>query len=1383
MSIAGGPGAVAEEETGLWQRARPWLRRLCVIACVTVLAVLLLLLFMPLYSTLFAPVVAGQLGRALGLPVRLAGLRADLLGGTVELMGLKVREADSRTEVLVVDRAYAECRLGALLRGEIELPRLALDGFRLLVSADADGNLNWQPVLDRLGGGQGKEPDSSGAPPLRVNVELARGEIVAANAVGLRAGVSALRGTVRINGLQDVRHELAGRVDVGKGGADAISADGELSLHGSARVTGGEGVSASGVLALQKLRFEGLADGPIAERHLDVSYDVAADPAAASVQVPALQVSSDYFDLTVADLTLSVPGPKLARVPLAAAPREGRLEALVLLDRLARDFGPRVGRLSGGMLRNFGGTLQVAASVKTGADGSLSLDEEFSLSHFTAAGSGEGGDYSLAPADLAQEGTFSFSNSGADYRGSLRVVGEASDPILAMSTALGSSREPEDAKGVVRRLSNELSADLEALDRTYGALARAMGVVPAGVGARGRLSHRIEATHSNGRVDVSGGGQIVETEVALPDRVHDPGAVEWAHNGRVHLEDGKVTAVELCGDDGARIALDGPGLTLSVGGRVDGMAGALDSWRLGALRLTAEAQTAALAAWLERAGIATAGPSADGVAGLTLMAEGPVEDFGLDTHASYAGEVNVPHGADAEPVGGQVEFDMSSALQVRGLPGFLRDPHRTVLQVQGLSDNESRPDLRVQSKGDLLWEGWLAGDVSLAGGALDVADSSLRLVVQPGPLRRAVGRWVPENMLRISENLSLGGTAEIRLQTIGNAGLKVGLDLTPTELGLAGVEGRPILAKQPATPLSVAFTAKRQAAGITFHPVEFELAGLSGTASLAVGTDGTLSGPGEGGAYVDIPEFALGSLGRVLPGLESLGLGDATLALGAHGLRSGPGGRGNVRASIEVPRLSLPELRRELSGLVPAGSPDETPESESAPVPVTAEPLDPRLRERLRSMSAQIRFHVGRLELDEARRLDDVRGAVLFNRGGADNRLVVSTVLEPVLGSASAGRVRLTCEGSLDELPYDALDFTARFLGGPLRGGRVSGWCEGLAVGRPSVQARFDVPRLDIGEPLLALVPESARPVLEPYSMDGIVSLSGFATHTPDAGLRYSADVDLSDVRLKSDQPPLTVHGLSAAVHVDEKRVQCRHFVGRAWGGQVKGTFLANLPARADTGATFECRLDMENASLQQLGSQLGGKAAELSGLMSGTVDARGTVTDPRSMVGRGTFGIQEARLAQLPVITGLLNVLSLSLPEKTVFDSVELTAQAERGEVRFPSIVLSSRTVDVTGKGSISLQGDCNLVMGVATSQRPRKGIPLLSDALTFAMRGIQRTVLPPVRVTGKLWEPSFRPMLMDPVRRPLASVTGLIPLLPDPESEEQVGESEAGVRSFGAW
>jgi hypothetical protein len=42
---------------------------------------------------------------------------------------------------------------------------------------------------------------------------------------------------------------------------------------------------------------------------------------------------------------------------------------------------------------------------------------------------------------------------------------------------------------------------------------------------------------------------------------------------------------------------------------------------------------------------------------------------------------------------------------------------------------------------------------------------------------------------------------------------------------------------------------------------------------------------------------------------------------------------------------------------------------------------------------------------------------------------------------------------------------------------------------------------------------------------------------------------------------------------------------------------------------------------------------------------------------------------------------------------------------------------------------------------------------------------------------------MLMDPIRRPLVSVTGLIPLLPDPQSQEQVGESEAGVRSFGAW
>ncbi|HRU04476.1 MAG TPA: hypothetical protein P5137_01725, partial [Candidatus Brocadiia bacterium] len=95
-----------------------------------------------------------------------------------------------------------------------------------------------------------------------------------------------------------------------------------------------------------------------------------------------------------------------------------------------------------------------------------------------------------------------------------------------------------------------------------------------------------------------------------------------------------------------------------------------------------------------------------------------------------------------------------------------------------------------------------------------------------------------------------------------------------------------------------------------------------------------------------------------------------------------------------------------------------------------------------------------------------------------------------------------------------------------------------------------------------------------------------------------------------------------------------------------------------------------------------------------------------------------------------------------------------------FEHILLSSQAVEVTGRGTIRLDGETDLILA-AVSPKTSGGIPLISDAFNVVIRGVQGAILPPVRVTGKIWAPKWKVMKLEPIRRPLRSVLDLAGLL----------------------
>jgi len=868
--------------------------------------------------------------------------------------------------------------------------------------------------------------------------------------------------------------------------------------------------------------------------------------------------------------------------------------------------------------------------------------------------------------------------------------------------------------------------------------------------------------------------------------------------------DDRLRSVVFPDSEATYLALPDPGVSLAFSGGLDQLDQGMDGGVLDQLAMELRGTLGSATKWLSESGLPVAADvPLDGDGSITVVLDGPLDSFELSPSLSFRGRfITDAHGAEEAAEPPDVEARLASVLRVEGLLAFLRDRATGSLSLAFVDQTEAPPELRVRSSEGVLLDGRLTGAATIGEQGPELDQMAVEVVAHVSELQQALARWSSESGLGISprmpDGVSIGGTARLHVRADGipkhGMELDAGLDLTQLSVLFGASELAPVCHKVPGQPMSLSLGATMQIGPdweFAVDTLELRLLDVYARAGLQSSMWGELSGPRAGGAYFEVPEFSLGALRDAVPIIERAGLSDAKMSLSIRDVavdRAQAPAQGNLRAHLAAPRLSLAEVQTAIAEL---RGPQPKPPVEAAQEPTAPEAggepthtvvLRPEVRELLRGFKAEFRFRVDDAELVGGTRLRNAHGAVLFNEGRGDNSLGVTAVADVFSPAGHVGRVSANCDACLDAAPFDTLDFAGRFIGGPLRGTRISGWADGISSAAPTVQARLTLPRLDIGPELLSLLPEEHQVLLRAHSLGGTVWGSGFTSLGTGVEARYSADIEMSGGRFESQRPPMIVHGLSAALHADEKRLQCRQFRGRAWGGKVDGGFLVSLETPAGTSPTFECQMELQNASLRQLASQIGGAAAEISGRMAASLDARGSTTDLFSVVGRASLHITEARLADVPLIAGLFNVLSLGLPEKTVFDSVGLSAEMENGIARLSSILLSSATLDITGKGTISINGDLDLVMAAATSARPKKGIPLVSDALGFAMRGIQRNILPPVRVTGKVGQPKFRLMVMNPLRRPLESIAGLIPLLPEPGTQDTSG-TEAGVRSLGTW
>jgi hypothetical protein len=340
--------------------------------------------------------------------------------------------------------------------------------------------------------------------------------------------------------------------------------------------------------------------------------------------------------------------------------------------------------------------------------------------------------------------------------------------------------------------------------------------------------------------------------------------------------------------------------------------------------------------------------------------------------------------------------------------------------------------------------------------------------------------------------------------------------------------------------------------------------------------------------------------------------------------------------------------------------------------------------------------------------------------------------------------------------------------------------------GRRGVDFAVKAEGLVVGEELASALPKKSRDLWQELSPAGVVTLSG-VVHSADNGtggvVEYSGALLPKDLSLRLG---LGFEHLSGAIRVEGKVSEGKHdFQGRAEfaaasiGGntvrELRGRFekhdnlfsVYELTGKAyggDVSGQLRMKLDepvtygmVADANALRLGELLR-KAFDigddrLEGRLSGRVMLQGRGADARSLVGQADLKVHEGRLWEVPFVLRLLNVLQLSVPERSSFSDADVRLRFYDRHIDVTRLALLGRTSAIYGEGTLESGGAVNLSFSTDFGWLRFLELPVI----TPVVRTIQKQLFL-VKMTGSLSDPKVEVVPIPPVT---GTVKGLVDTL----------------------
>ncbi|HTV48050.1 MAG TPA: AsmA-like C-terminal region-containing protein [Phycisphaerae bacterium] len=226
-----------------------------------------------------------------------------------------------------------------------------------------------------------------------------------------------------------------------------------------------------------------------------------------------------------------------------------------------------------------------------------------------------------------------------------------------------------------------------------------------------------------------------------------------------------------------------------------------------------------------------------------------------------------------------------------------------------------------------------------------------------------------------------------------------------------------------------------------------------------------------------------------------------------------------------------------------------------------------------------------------------------------------------------------------------------------------------------------------------------------------------------------------------------TVDPASGAISADaiKKTIDIEPISGTIAGGTINGQVNISFEPQPAYAAAFT----MKDAQLADLLNSSATTTPADQQINSGTVEAELSMTqkfsDPTTRTGTGELVVTNAKIYNVPLAMGLLQIGTLRLPISDAFNYALINYELSNDVVTFNSIQLNSPGVDLVGSGNVDLSsGMLNLNMATQTPNGP--GIPVLGDIVDF----LQQQLLE-LRIRGTIDDPVIVPIPLHMVTFPL--------------------------------
>ncbi|MBI2472600.1 MAG: hypothetical protein HYV59_15405 [Planctomycetes bacterium] len=302
------------------------------------------------------------------------------------------------------------------------------------------------------------------------------------------------------------------------------------------------------------------------------------------------------------------------------------------------------------------------------------------------------------------------------------------------------------------------------------------------------------------------------------------------------------------------------------------------------------------------------------------------------------------------------------------------------------------------------------------------------------------------------------------------------------------------------------------------------------------------------------------------------------------------------------------------------------------------------------------------------------------------------------------------------------------------------------------------IPNLSLTESLLKDLPakgigDKLWTNLKPTGKVDIIA--NFQDFKEEKDNNYSIEINLRDCDMNHSKYNIFLHGIGGILEINKSHFLSKHIDAKCCGGHVEGALSVNLDTEP---YQYEGELNFSRIILEELAQKVAKTEKQWSGLLYGRIKYRGSGTDPKNFYAEGQFNVNEGYLSDVPIILSVFNLLNLSLPKKESFHSAQAKFIVKDGIIHIDDGRIYSDSIELNGRGDISLNGDLHINVVTGFSRDFFSQIPIVGKLFDLVVGGVRKQ-LTMVEIGGTFLKPESHPVPFKPFTKSIKNMFELLP------------------------